>query len=97
VGTTSLHSPHGVQLEIQHSHNFDKIIGPFGSKKESRDPEGEDQFWLEDEQYFLTKSALIFVPKGMKHLPLYFRERNSPILFFTSGNGTAYTRATGHE
>lgn len=97
VWMTTLHGTHGVQVEIQHSHDFDEIIGLFGSKKESRDLDGEVEFWLEDEQYFLTKSALIFVPKGMKHLPLYFRKLNSPILFFTSGNGTSYTRATGHE
>jgi len=33
----------------------------------------------------------------MKHLPLYFRRVGSPVLFFTVGNGTSYTRVTGNE
>jgi hypothetical protein len=98
VWMTGLHGTHGFQVEIQHSHDFDEILGFFGSNKDDyRDLDSEIEFWLEDEQYFLTKSSLIFVPKGMNHLPLYFRRIGSPVLFLTVGNGTTYTRATGHE
>jgi hypothetical protein len=98
VWMTGLHGTHGYQVEIQHSHDFDEILGFFGSNREDyRDLDSEIEFWLEDEQYFLTKSALIFVPRGMNHLPLFFRRIGSPVLFFTVGNGTSYTRKTGHE
>jgi hypothetical protein len=98
VWMNDLHGAHGVQVEIQHSHDFDEILGFFGSKKtDPRDLDAEIELWLEDEQYFITRSALVFVPKGMKHLPLYFRRIGSPVLFFTTGNGTAYTRTTGKE
>ncbi len=98
VWMTGLHGSHGVQIEVQHSHDFDEILGFFGSKMDNpRDLDAEIELWLEDEQYFITKSALVYVPRGMKHLPLYFRRIGSPVLFFTSGNGTSYTRASGQE
>jgi len=98
VWMTGLHGAHGVQVEIQHSHDFDEILGFFGSNRENyRELNAEIELWLEDEQYFLTRSSLVFVPRGMKHLPLYFRRIDSPVLFFTVGNGTSYSRATGHE
>jgi hypothetical protein len=98
VWITGLHGTQGVQVEIQHSHDFDEIIGFFGNQPNNyRDLGGEIEFWLEDEEYSLTKSCVIFCPRGMKHLPLRFKRVDSPILFLTMGNGTAYTRATGNE
>jgi hypothetical protein len=98
VWMTGLHGKDGFQVEIQHSHDFDEILGFFGGNGENyRDLNSEIELWLEDEQYFITKSSLIFVPRGMNHLPLYFRKVGSPVLFFTVGNGTSYSRATGHE
>jgi hypothetical protein len=98
VWMTGLHGTHGFQVEIQHSHDFDEILGFFGSDRDNyRDLHAEIELWLEDEQYFITQSAVVFVPKGMPHLPLYFRRVDSPVLFFTMGNGTSYTRASGNE
>jgi hypothetical protein len=98
VWMMDLHGAAGVQVEIQHSHDFDEILGFFGSRRDNpRDLDAKIELWLEDEQYSITRSSLVFVPRGMKHLPLYFRRIGSPVLFFTSGNGTAYTRATGQE
>ena len=98
VWMMDLHGTHGFQVEIQHSHDFDEILGFFsGNRDNPRELDSEIELWLEDEQYFITKSALIFIPKFMNHLPLYFRRIGSPVLFFTVGNGTTYTRATGHE
>ena len=98
VWMTDLHGTDGVQVEIQHSHDFDEILGFFGSdKNDPRDLNAEIELWLEDEQYRITRTALVFVPAGMNHLPLYFRRINSPVLFFTAGNGTSYSRTSGHE
>ena len=98
VWMTGLHGTHGFQVELRHSHDFDEVLGFFsGNRDNYRELGGEIELWLEDEQYFITRSALVFIPKGMDHLPLYFRKLTSPVLFFTAGNGTSYTRATGHE
>jgi hypothetical protein len=98
VWMTGLHGQDGFQVEIQHSHDFDEILGFFGSNPPNfRDLNSEIELWLEDEQYFITKSCLVWVPRGMNHLPLYFRKVGTPVLFFTVGNGTSYARASGQE
>jgi hypothetical protein len=75
-----------------HTHPFDEVITFFGTNPD--DPEdlcGEVEIWLEDEKHVLTKSALIFVPKGMKHCPLIIRRVDRPIFHFTAGPAGKYT------
>jgi hypothetical protein len=87
-----------VESEIAHTHDFDEVLGLIGSRRE--DPYalgGEIEFWLEDEQYTLTRSCLIYVPRTMKHCPLRFRRIDSPIFFFTWGQGSDYKRTSGQE
>jgi hypothetical protein len=92
------HGVRGIQTEIAHTHDFDEVLGFIGSSRENpRQINGEIEFWLEDEQYIIDYSCLIYVPRGMKHLPLIFRRIDSPVFFFTAGNGTAYTRSSGNE
>lgn len=74
-----------------HTHPFDEAITFFGTNPD--DPEdlcGEVELWLEDEKHILTKSSLIFVPKGMKHCPLIIRRADRPIFHFTTGPGGKY-------
>jgi len=75
-----------------HTHPFDEVITFFGTNP--NDPEdlcGEVEMWLEDEKHILTKSCLIFVPKGMKHCPLIIRRVDRPIFHFTAGPAAKYT------
>jgi mannose-6-phosphate isomerase-like protein (cupin superfamily) len=77
----------------EHFHDFDEVIGLIGSKGERdvRELGGEVEIWLGGEKYLITKSCLIFVPKGLKHIPIRFnRIDESPILFFTFGQTTKY-------
>jgi hypothetical protein len=68
-----------------HTHDADEIIGFFGSNPlDPYDLGGEIEFWIEDEQFFLTKSSLIFVPGGMKHCPLLIRRVDRPIFHFST-------------
>ena len=65
-----------------HTHDFDEVIGFIGSDPENpHDLGGEVEFWLEDEKYILTKSCLIFAPKGLRHCPLRVIKVVRPILF----------------
>ena len=90
------HGAEAVQTEIAHTHDFDEVLVFAGTVKGNpRELGGEIEFWLEDERYILTKSCLIFVPSGMKHLPLLFRRIDSPIFFLTAGNDSMYTRTSG--
>jgi hypothetical protein len=74
-----------------HTHDFDEILGFFGSNPD--DPYalgGEIEFWLEDEQHILTRSSLVFIPKGMKHCPLIIRRVDRPIFHFSTVTGGQY-------
>ena len=87
-----------VATEIAHTHDFDEILGFMGSSGDNpKDLNAEIEFWLGDEKYMITQSCLIFAPRNIPHCPLVFHRIDSPILFFTVGNGTSYTRASGSE
>jgi len=74
-----------------HTHVFDEVIAFLGTNREApQDLCGEVELWLEDEKHILTKSCLVFVPKGMKHCPLIIRRVDRPIFHFTTGPGGKY-------
>jgi quercetin dioxygenase-like cupin family protein len=67
-----------------HVHDVDEIIGFFSN--DSKNPYelgGEIEFWLEDEKFLITKSAMIFIPAGMKHCPLIIRRADRPIFHYS--------------
>jgi hypothetical protein len=81
-----------------HTHDADEIIGFFGSNPlDPYDLGGEIEFWLEDEQYFITRSSLIFVPAGMKHCPLLIRRVDRPIFHFSTVTTGQYKYVPGEK
>lgn len=76
-----------------HSHDFDEVVAFFGSNPEDPlDLGGEIEFWLGDEKYNITKSCLIFIPKGLKHLPMRRIRVDRPILHFSTAPAKTYTK-----
>ena len=74
-----------------HAHDFDEIIGFFGTNPDDLDDLcGEVEFWLGEEKHLLTRSCVVFVPKGLKHCPMIFRRVDRPILNFAVGPGRMY-------
>ena len=76
-------------VEDEHVHDFDEYIGFIGTRGQ-QDPHGlggEMEVWLGGEKYMITKSCLIYIPKGVKHCPIRFVRIDSPILFFTGSFG----------
>jgi mannose-6-phosphate isomerase-like protein (cupin superfamily) len=74
-----------------HSHDFDEVLLFAGTDPD--DPHnlgGEIEIWIEDEKYIITKGCMIFIPKGIKHLPLIFRKIGRPVYFITAGSVTKY-------
>ncbi len=72
-------------VESEHVHNFDEFIGFLGTRG-PQDPDalgGEIEFWLGGEKYQITRSCLIYIPKGLKHCPVRFTRIDTPILFFS--------------
>ena len=81
-----------VELEA-HTHETDEIIGFFGSNPaDPYDLGGEVEIWLEDEKHIITRTAMIFVPAGMKHCPLILRRVDRPIFHFTTVTGGQYDK-----
>ena len=76
-----------------HTHDFDEIIGFIGNDPENpRDLGAEVELWLEDDKHILTKTCMVYVPKGMRHCPLQVLKVDYPIVHFTifTSGGEAY-------
>jgi len=76
-----------------HVHDADEIIGFFGNDaNKPYDLGGELEIWLEDEKHVIDRSAMIFVPAGMKHCPLILKRVDRPIFHFTIVPGPRYVK-----
>jgi hypothetical protein len=76
--------PNSDHLSQAHKHNEGEIIGFFSSDyQKPYDLGAEIEFWLEDEKFIITKSAMIFVPGGMRHCPLILLRVDRPVFHFS--------------
>jgi hypothetical protein len=76
-----------------HTHDFDEVVGFLGNDPQNPgDLGGEVEFWLEDEKYLLSKSCLIYLPKGLRHCPLTVRRVDRPILFLAVSITNKYVK-----
>jgi hypothetical protein len=76
---------------VGHTHDADEIIGFFGSDPDDPyDLDAEIEFWIEDEQFILTRTCMIFIPGGMKHCPLIIRKVNRPVFHFSTVTAGTY-------
>jgi hypothetical protein len=78
----------------EHSHDdFDELLMFFGSDPERpHDLCGEVELWVGGEKHLLTESAMVFVPKGVKHCPMIFRRVDRPILHLSTAPSQNYSR-----
>jgi hypothetical protein len=75
----------------EHTHDFDEVFGFYGSDtKNPKDLGGEVELSIGGERHLITKSCLIFVPKGTKHCPLIIKRVDKPIFMFTTGPSFKY-------
>jgi quercetin dioxygenase-like cupin family protein len=74
-----------------HVHEYDEIIGFVGTNVQNpRDLGGEVELWLDDEKHILTKTCLVFIPKGLRHCPLVIVKVDTPIVQFSVMTGRQY-------
>ncbi len=74
-----------------HTHETDEIIGFVGTTvKDPHSLNGKIELWLDDERHEITKSCLVFVPKGLKHCPLIINRVETPIVHFSVLTGSQY-------
>ena len=98
VWYTNVDDPPGPNTNSAHTHPFDEILGFIGSDWEKRDNLcAEVEFWMDDEKYILTKSCLVFVPKGLKHCPLKILKCDRPFFHFDLVSEPGVTKLTRNE
>jgi len=66
-------------------HDADEVFMLVGTDPNNPDDlGGELELWIGEgkdaEKYTITESTLIFIPKGLVHMPLYFRRVDRPIM-----------------
>jgi hypothetical protein len=86
--------PHTAE-STPHWHDFDEVITFIGNNVEDPyDLGGEIEIWLEGEPQRLTRSSLLFIPRGMRHCPLIIRRVDRPIFHTAMGTGGIYLHHT---
>jgi mannose-6-phosphate isomerase-like protein (cupin superfamily) len=82
-----------IETTPAHTHDCDEIIAFIGTNRNNpRDLGGEIEFWYEDEPQIITKSCLLFIPKGVKHSPIIIRKIDTPIFQFEAADETVYEK-----
>jgi hypothetical protein len=82
----------------EHVHDYDELIGFFGSDPE--DPynlHAVIELTLDGVAHRLDKTSMIFVPGGMKHNPLRLLEVEQPIFHFTIVTSPEYSGETAYN
>lgn len=75
----------------EHVHEFDELIGFIGSNPDDPyDLGAEIEVGIGGELHRLTKSSMIFMPAGMKHLPLSIISLDRPVLHFSISMASYY-------
>lgn len=67
-----------------HTHPEDEILGFFGNDPD--DPynlHGEVEMWLGDQKFTFDRTAMVFIPGGLKHCPLLLKRCDQPIFHFS--------------
>lgn len=78
----------------EHVHEYDELIGFFGSDPtDPYDLNVELEVTLDGETHRITRSSLIFCPKGMPHMPLRILRVDKPIFHFSIVMGPKYNGA----
>jgi hypothetical protein len=68
-----------------HTHDYEEILAYFGTDLQNpHDLGAEIEFWMEDEQYILTKTCMIFIPAHVRHCPLKILSISRPIFHFST-------------
>jgi hypothetical protein len=74
-----------------HKHDYDEVLAVFGSDLD--DPHNlhaELEIWLGGEKHIVTKSCLVFIPKGLEHGPIRWLKMDKPVFHFACGTTKKY-------
>jgi len=74
-----------------HTHDFDEVLAFIGNDPDNLgDLGGQVEQTIAGETHIITKSCVIFVPKGTVHGPLVIRRVDRPFFHFATGQTALY-------
>lgn len=74
-----------------HKHDYDEVLAFFGTDpRNSQELHAEIEVPLEDEIHYVTRSVILFIPKGLTHGPIKFKRMDKPLFHFACGTGKLY-------
>ncbi len=77
----------------EHTHDFDEFLGFVGTDAKKPEELGaEITFFVGGEAVTVTKSCIVYVPRGVSHSPLLVPSLDRPVIHFSGGNGGDYLR-----
>ena len=77
----------------EHTHDFDEFIGFVGTDAEKPEELGaEIIFFIGGEAVTVTKSCIVYIPRGIRHSPILVPTLERPVIHFSGGNGGDYLR-----
>ena len=83
---------HPLPNHEEHVHQFGELVGFIGSDPNDKyDLGGCIEIGINGEMHRLTKSSIIYMPAGMKHLPMSILELKRPILHFSVAANETYS------
>jgi hypothetical protein len=74
-----------------HKHDHDEVLACFGTDtKNINDLGGDMDVYLNGEKHTISKSCLIFIPRGLMHGPIRFTRIDRPVFHFAIHTGKMY-------
>jgi hypothetical protein len=74
-----------------HKHDYDEVLACFGTNTaDPHDLGGEMEATIGGEKHIITKSCLIYLPKGVMHGPFKFNKLDRPVFHFSIGMAPKY-------
>lgn len=81
-----------------HYHDFDEYIGFFGSDAEDAfNLNAEVEFWYNDEKHLITRSCIVYIPKGIQHTPIMVSKLKKPIFCLSTGPSRTYGQHVSND
>ncbi|ALP94262.1 hypothetical protein [Intestinimonas butyriciproducens] len=76
----------------EHTHSYDELIGFFGSNPDDPyDLGAKIEVVIDGETHLLTRTTMLFIPKGLPHMPLSIKRIDRPVFHFSIVMNPEYT------
>lgn len=82
----------------EHVHDFDEIVGFYGSNPDDPyDLGGELEVTIDGEKHKITKTTMFYIPAGVKHMPLSIKRVDRPIFHFSIVQDKSYGKGGAYK